>query len=233
MAPSPRSPIKRLKSFLLTRVAARLGHALLWILCSTVRLTVEWAELADEAEQDVKPAILCCWHGRMLYLPYYFSSVRRKSHLIDVLTSPSEDGEVMARISALFGYGVARGSSYKNPITALRELARRARQGRWTGIIADGSRGPALVAQPGAVMLAKLTGAPVAPVAVFFERRWTLKSWDKMIIPKPFTRGVVIHGRTVTLPQGAGRGEMEGKVLELGRVLNQITARADGYFDKP
>ena len=217
-----------LKRFLLAHLAAPAAWAVMWLMCVTVRLKVEGAEYEDALEGQ--PGIVCCWHGRLLYLPYYYSHVRRKSGVMDVLTSPSQDGEFVARVSRLFGFGVIRGSSYKNPRTALRMMARSLAQGRWQGIIADGSRGPAFVAQPGSVMLARLTGAPVIPVTVGFDRYWTLKTWDRMMIPKPFARGVLIHGKPVVFPAGGGRHEMGVRMEELSRTLGRITVRADGYF---
>ncbi|MDH5637894.1 MAG: lysophospholipid acyltransferase family protein [Nitrospinota bacterium] len=222
--------MRPLKRFLLAHLAAPAARALIWLLCVTIRLKVEGAANEDALDREGKPGIICCWHGRLLFLPYYYRHVRRKNAVMDVLASSSHDGEFVARVSRLFGFGVIRGSSYKNSRTALRAMARSVAQGRWPGIIADGSRGPAFVAQPGSVMLAKITGAPVIPVTVAFDRYWTLNSWDRMQIPKPFTRGVVIHGNPVVFPSGGGREELDTKRKELNRTLGRITGRADGYF---
>ncbi|MDH5510415.1 MAG: lysophospholipid acyltransferase family protein [Nitrospinota bacterium] len=222
--------MRPIKQFLLAHMAAPIARAIIWLLCVTVRLKVEGVENEDDLFLEGKPGIICCWHGRVLYLPYYYRHVRRRNRVIDVLASPSHDGEFVARVSRLFGFGVIRGSSYKNSRTALRAMVRSVAVGRWPGIIADGSRGPALVAQPGSVMLAKITGAPVIPVTVAFDRHWTLNSWDRMIIPKPFAKGLVIHGNPVVFPSGGGRRELDSKREELNRTLGRITGRADGYF---
>ncbi|MDH4184045.1 MAG: hypothetical protein OEV92_07485, partial [Nitrospinota bacterium] len=88
------------------------------------------------------------------------------------------------------------------------------------------------VAQPGSLMVSRLSGAPALPVTASFDRCWTLRSWDRMVIPKPFCRGVVIYGQPVSLTPGGGREEMELKIKELERTLLNITQQADGYFGK-
>ncbi|MDH5478332.1 MAG: lysophospholipid acyltransferase family protein [Nitrospinota bacterium] len=225
--------MKGIKHYVLTLLVVPLAYILLRLLCGSVRLRVEGAEHEEELDRNGKPAIACCWHGRVLFIPFYYSLVRRKSRIMDALTSMSEDGEFVAGVAGLFGFGIVRGSTYKNSRSALRTLARSVTQGRWPGIIADGSRGPALVAQPGAMMLSKLTGAPVIPVTVSFDRYWTLKSWDRMIIPKPFARGLVIHGAPILFPAGGGRAELDAGLEELNRALARITHRADAAFTAP
>ena len=120
------------------------------------------------------------WHGRILSATYYF---RRRG--IVVITSENFDGEWIAGIIERFGYGTARGSTSRGARKALLQLTHDIAAGKPAGFTVDGPRGPARVAQPGAVWLAKATGHPVLPFHLEADRHWTLKSWDRTQIPKP------------------------------------------------
>ena len=98
------------------------------------------------------------WHGRILPATFYF---RRRG--IVVITSENFDGEWIARIIERFGYGTARGSTSRGGLKAMLQLVRDMEQGKPAGFTLDGPRGPARVAQPGAVWLARATGNPVLP----------------------------------------------------------------------
>ena len=139
------------------------------------------------------------WHGRILPATYYF---RRRG--IVVITSENFDGEWIAGIIERFGYGTARGSTSRGARKALLQLTRDMAAGKPAGFTLDGPRGPARVAQPGAVWLAKATGNPVLPFHIEADRHWTLKSWDRTQIPKPFATVGDCDGRAVS--SGRGRG---------------------------
>jgi len=224
--------MKRLKSILLTYLAAPFVYACLRLLCASVRLSIRGGHVEEDIRLKGENGVITAWHSRLIFLPYYFSQVRKISHLMDVMVSPSDDGELVAQVSRLFRFNTTRGSSFKNRKASLRQLARSTKSGLWPGLITDGSRGPALVAQPGAVMLARLTGRPVIPLSVSFDRKWTLNSWDKLIIPKPFCKGVVIYGEPVYYSREGGAGELENKRKELEEILLRITAQADSFFEE-
>jgi lysophospholipid acyltransferase (LPLAT)-like uncharacterized protein len=125
------------------------------------------------------------WHGRVLAATLFF-----RDRGIVVITSENFDGEWIARIINKFGYGTARGSSSRGGAKALVGLRRELRQGQPVAFTLDGPRGPARVAQPGAVWLAGATGHPILPFHIEADRAWTAKSWDRHQIPKP---GATIH----------------------------------------
>src|SRR5947209_15247795 len=172
-----RSPVKRLQA----RMIACAGYPIIAALGSTFRWRAEGAEHLDAVGGSGRQPIMAFWHGRILSATIYF---RRRG--IVVITSENFDGEWIAGIIERFGYGTARGSTSRGARKALLQLTHDMAKGRPAGFTVDGPRGPARVAQPGAVWLAKATGNPVLPFNLEANRYWSLKSWDRTQIPKPF-----------------------------------------------
>jgi lysophospholipid acyltransferase (LPLAT)-like uncharacterized protein len=158
---------------------ATLGYPLLAALGATYRYRVDGLEHLHAAQRLGHP-IHAFWHGRILPGTIYF-----KRRGIVVITSENFDGEWIARIITKFGYGTARGSSSRGARKALMQMIRDVRE-RPVAFTLDGPRGPARVAQPGAVWLAKVTGNPIIPFHLEANRHWSLRSWDRTQIPKPF-----------------------------------------------
>jgi lysophospholipid acyltransferase (LPLAT)-like uncharacterized protein len=168
--------------------------------------------------------IYTVWHGQILLLPYLYGRRFR----IHALTSRSRDGEILSRFVQGFGMRVERGSSSREGARALRALARVVRdESASVVIVPDGPRGPRHVAQSGAVVLAKLTGAPIVPVAFGALPRRVLRSWDGFIVPRPFARAAVVFGALITVPRDADRDVIEAKRRDLEAALQEVTALAD------
>ena len=161
------------------------------------------------------------WHGRILPATYYF---RRRG--IVVITSENFDGEWIAGIIERFGYGTARGSTSRGGRKALLQLTRDMAAGKPAGFTIDGPRGPARVAQPGAVWLAKATGNPVLPFHLEASRHWTLKSWDRTQIPKPFATVAIAVGEPFTVPSDADDSAIEEARRSLEHRLHALETRA-------
>ena len=186
-SPSPwrSSRLKRLEATAISVVAYRL----IVLLGSTLGWRTEGLEHLDRIVASGRQPIMAFWHGRILPATYFF---RRRG--IVVITSENFDGEWIAGIIERFGYGTARGSTSRGGGKALLQLTREMTGGKPAGFTVDGPRGPARVAQPGAVWLAKATGNPVLPFHLEAERHWTLKSWDRTQIPKPYSRVALAVG---------------------------------------
>ena len=130
------------------------------------------------------PTIFAFWHRSLLVCAHRF-----RGHGIAILISRSFDGELIARTVERLGFVAIRGSSSRGGASALRGMAEAYAQGHICAITADGPRGPAQIAKPGPVQLAALTGAPwVGAFYALPDRAWTLRSWDRFLIPKPFSR---------------------------------------------
>ena len=216
------------KKLINTYLAPPLAYIFIYLISLTVRVV---EKKGNETEKNLNywdgPIILSSWHDRLFFLPYYFRYMRKKCK---VLASSSSDGAIVAGTVRLFGYGVLRGSSYKNATRALLSLKKSVARGFNVGLVGDGSRGPRYQLQPGAIIVSKLTQAPILPVVVSFERFSKLSTWDQFIIPTPFTRAVVIYGKPLVCPKSATEDEMEEYRKKLEESLATITAEADGYF---
>jgi hypothetical protein len=129
------------------------------------------------------PTIFAFWHRTLLVCAHRF-----RNKQIAILISPSFDGELIARTVALLGFHPVRGSSSRGGASGLRAMAQAYAEGRICAFTADGPRGPSMVAKPGPVQLAQLTEAPwIGAYHALPNRRWELNSWDRFIIPKPFS----------------------------------------------
>jgi len=170
------------------------------------------------------PVVYTAWHGRMFLIPYLYG--RQRS--LYVLASRSRDGELVSRLARGFGLRVVRGSTSRGASTALRHLARLLRdEHAEVGIVPDGPRGPRYVAQPGAVLLAKLGRAPIVPVGLGAAPATILASWDEFLIPHPFARLAVVFGEPLVVAPDAGREALEAARQRLEETLTRLTREAD------
>ena len=212
-----------MKKLLFNYVIPYLLFGVVYLWCMTLRSK----NLNEEEENHFKnltgPYILTLWHGRIFYLFYY---LRRHPDYF-LLISPSEDGDLLARLARLMGYSVIRGSTYKKAVSAARSLIKVLRRNQRIIIIADGSRGPRCVAQPGSVQLAGITGAPIFPMTFGTKNKVVLNSWDQFVIPLPFTRCPLNFSSPISLPPKSSEQIIEEKRLELENVLNRINKASD------
>jgi lysophospholipid acyltransferase (LPLAT)-like uncharacterized protein len=191
------------------------------IIGKTIRYQTEGWENYEQIERDNKIPIYAFWHNRIFAGTYFF-----RNRGIVVITSQSFDGEYIARFIQRFGYGAVRGSSTRGGVGALVEMIRLMKQGLPTGFTVDGPKGPKYVAKTGAVLLAKKTGNPIMPFVVETEKFWTINSWDKLRIPKPFTRAKVFIAAPVYVPKDADETEIENKRQELQSKLDETVRLA-------
>jgi lysophospholipid acyltransferase (LPLAT)-like uncharacterized protein len=198
------------------RLIAAVGYRLVGLLGSTLRWRTEGLEHLDRIAADGRRPIMAFWHGRILPATYYF---RRRG--IVVITSENFDGEWIAGIIERFGYGTARGSTSRGARKALRQLTRDMAAGNPAGFTVDGPRGPARVAQPGAVWLAKVTGNPVLPFHLEASRFWTMNSWDRTQIPKPFATVAIAMGEPFSVP-----GDADERAIEAAREMLVVRLHA-------
>ena len=212
--------LSRRKRFEVAAIST-VGYRLIQLLGSTLRWRTEGFEHFDAIAAAGHQPIMAFWHGRILPATYYF---RRRG--IVVITSENFDGEWIARIIERFGFGTARGSSSRGGLKALLQLTREMTAGRPAGFTVDGPRGPARVAQPGAVWLAKATGNPVLPFHLEADRFWTVNSWDRTQIPKPFSTVALVVGEPFHVPGSADEVAIEAARGELEKRLWQLEVRA-------
>lgn len=204
------------------RLQVALIAGVLYPLLEVLRWTLTWRvggqAFLDDALADEVPPIIGFWHGRILPGMCFF---RRRG--IVVITSQNFDGEWIARVIRRFGYGTARGSSSRNAAGALRELIRQVRRGQGAAFTLDGPRGPARVAKGGAVWLAGATGSRILPFHAEATRAWTTRSWDRTLIPKPFSTVCLAFAEPLSVPR-----DLDGEgIEEYCRILEVRLAGAE------
>jgi lysophospholipid acyltransferase (LPLAT)-like uncharacterized protein len=202
-------------------IIAALGYPLITLLGHTLRFRVEGLHHYEAIVARGQQPVMAFWHGRILPATFYF---RRRG--IVVITSENFDGEWIARIIERFGYGTARGSTTRGGRKALVQLVRAMKAGKAAGFTLDGPRGPARVAQPGAVWLAHATGNPLLPFHLEAARAWTLHSWDRTQIPKPFTSVALVVGEPIPVRDDATDAQMEAARVALEERLSELERRA-------
>ena len=217
------SPLKRAQA----AAIAALGYRLINALGHTLRWRVEGLHHLDAIRAAGRQPVMAFWHGRILPATFYF---RRRG--IVVITSEHFDGEWIARIIERFGYGTARGSTSHGGRKAMLQLVREMQQGRPAGFTLDGPRGPALVAQPGAIWLARTTGNPVLPFHLEASRHWSMRSWDRTQIPKPFSTVALVVGEPMPVPAEASDADLERWRVELEIRLRALERRALALLDR-
>ena len=205
---------------------AAAGYRLVAALGATLKWRAEGAEHYDAVLRSGRQPIMAFWHGRILPATVYF---RRRG--IVVITSENFDGEWIAGIIERFGYGTARGSTSRGGRRALLQLKRDMAAGKPAAFTIDGPRGPARVAQPGAVWLAKATGNPVVPFHIEATSHWTVNSWDRTLIPKPFATVSVAIGEPFDVSAEAGEDQIEVARKNLEQRLAHLEERARRLLD--
>jgi lysophospholipid acyltransferase (LPLAT)-like uncharacterized protein len=196
-----------------------LVYALLRFIHASMRITVAGRDVLPDFVRRGEAFIGISWHGRLLMLPFLYPGKE-----LHVLISVHRDGEIIANIVKRFGFSAVRGSSSKGGKEALNEMVRLGNENKDLAITPDGPRGPAEIVKPGVAKLARLTGKAVVPVAFASSRCKRLKSWDRFLIPYPFSRGAFVTGEPLYYREGE---EMEAFRLRIEDALRSVTDRAD------
>ncbi|MFC1888404.1 lysophospholipid acyltransferase family protein [Thermodesulfobacteriota bacterium] len=175
-------------------------------------------------------AVYCTWHQRMFYHFHYFGSLG-----VTMMISRSRDGEWAARTAHHLGFKNVRGSTSKRGVSkggaeAWRELIERVEEGESAGMLVDGPTGPPREVKRGAVLIASKTGAPMIPEMWGCDRAWVLNTWDRYMIPKPFSRIHVIHGEPIYVPPDIDREGVEKYMRLLEDRMNGDARRCDEIF---
>ena len=193
--------------------------------------TMKFEYIGKEKEETIskkRNAILAFWHNRLLLFGYIYKNQTDAYMMI----SRSRDGELISRFVGYLGINSIRGSSSKGGKTAFKTLAKLLKEGYHAAITPDGPRGPRYQVQKGAINLSKISGAPIIPATYNASRKKVFSSWDRFILPLPFSRIVVIYADPVTVTRDADFQVIEEKRRELENKLNEITGIADRYFEK-
>ena len=202
---------------------------LVWFSAALIRLVGSTLRVTEDdganilRRPDHPPLIYAFWHNRVGLIPYFYERDGSGRSLF-VFISLSRDGQFITDVAERFGVKAVRGSSSRKGTKAALEAVRAARDPHADiAITPDGPRGPRRVAAPGVAQLAALSGVPVLPCAAQTTRRWVLPSWDRMVVPKPFGRGVVVCLPTIAV----SRDSWQEAVPAIGAALTAAAQRAD------
>ena len=215
------------------RLVLAIVPRIVWALLSVVGRTWRFDVIAEPGVIPVRdgkkagPEIYCFWHQCVLPCAFYF----RGSGAV-ILISHSFDGELITRILRMFGFDAVRGSSSRGAREGLLGLAHVIESGRTAIFTADGPRGPIYRTKMGPVKLAQITGAPIGAFHLQPQRAWILKSWDRFLIPRPFTRICVSWANWTKVAADLPPENLETKREELNAAIERARLRALARFGK-
>ena len=203
------------------RMARVAGPPLLRGLAATwrIRETDEQGVLGSPRER-LEPAIHALWHAELLPLMMVYAPAG-----LATMISHHGDGEIATAVVGALGSRVVRGSSSSGGGAALREMVRLGREGWPLAITPDGPRGPAGRCKPGVVRLAAESGLPIVPVAAHPVAGWRLRSWDRFIVPRPFTVIHVEFVRAIPVPADAPDTDLAGWLGRVDAALHAASER--------
>lgn len=217
---------QRILLFLITTIGTLAIRAIGW----TLRYAVSFED-GGPTSLDDRPLVISFWHDCILPATYI-----TRHHRLRVLASDSFDGEWIARIVGNFGFTSVRGSATRGGIKGLLGTKREVEQGWTVAFTIDGPRGPRHVAKPGPVLLSGATGVPMATFYVAVEKAWVLKSWDRCLIPKPFSRALMRMGKKISVPEDGDREQYLAQLqvsLEAVRVFAEKNVGKVGSAEFP
>jgi lysophospholipid acyltransferase (LPLAT)-like uncharacterized protein len=199
----------------------------IWAVLAALGATVRWTRRGSEELEACwsrgEPVLMAFWHGRAIMLPFVY-----RGRGACIMNSSHRDGEIVSRVLARFGIASTRGSSTRGAVAGVLGLVRANRRGLDIALIPDGPRGPAGEAKAGAAELALATGATLFPMTVSCSKGWRLPTWDRMLVPRPFARMVLVVGEPLRGGEAGPRSEARQKLrAELESRLRGITAEAD------
>ena len=209
---------------ILAKILSYISWAVLSIWSRSLNIRLVNRNIHERLSAEGKSVIYAFWHDSVFLLPF-----THRNFEVVIMVSESRDGEIAAVLLSRFGFSVVRGSSKRKGNRALISLIAILRQGKSVAIAVDGPRGPRHRAKEGAIFLAGKLQLPIIPAATWSKRCWTLKkSWDKLVIPVPFTEGVVKYGQPIMV-HGTSKEEIELKRRELETVLCSLKQDAAAH----
>jgi len=211
-------------------MAARLSR---WIMLTVGRTwkteIITGAEHLDHIVGGREPVILSLWHNRAFATSFFVYTRLLKQGLgVTLLASQSRDGELATRVWKRWGIHTVRGSATRGGRQALRALHRAiTREGSSPVMIPDGPQGPIYQFKVGVAVLAQTSGAPIVPFGVAAQKYWSLNSWDRMIVPRPFSRVAVAIGAPQSVSRGLSGDDLEAERQRLEYLLDSLTRQAE------
>ncbi|MHC4937703.1 MAG: lysophospholipid acyltransferase family protein [Planctomycetota bacterium] len=218
------------------RVLGFIARRLIRTVGATLRYdVVEGADRLAELLKTNRPVLYVIWHNRAITTVSWLSSPRiRKQLKIAIMASQSQDGEIVTNIARPWPIKVVRGSATRGGRAALRELHRVMTKGNLPGLLApDGPKGPKYQFKIGVAVLAQMANVPVVPLGLMPQESIRLRSWDRLYVPKFFSRVAVVVGEPIEVPRNLASNELEQVRLRLEAALTRVNHAAEEAADIP
>ncbi len=211
----------------LYRLVGVAGALFIRLLGRTIRIVEPNRNILDDFSGRGRKVIFALCHGQLI-LGTYFARNERVASII----SQHRDGEYIYQITRRMGIEAVRGSSTRGGASAILKLLKAPQfASRNLGVITDGPTGPREIVKPGIIMLSRLTGYPIVPIAIASSSGWELASWDRFTIPRPFSSALLLLGDPMTVDRGVGAEEQEAlrqRLQENMRRLNRTAGERVG-----
>ena len=220
---------ERFKHFMYRHVIPAAGLTTVRMLSATLRVRLMAPENEQAALKQGNGVIYASWHQRFFPGITFFST--RKP--IAIIVSKSLDGEMIARVVRSLGWHPVRGSSSRGGKEALAEIRRLGTSGFRVGHIVDGPQGPFGVVKPGLIRIAQFTGMPIVPTITSAQHRWVFNSWDRFMVPKPFSRVIIRFGDPIYVPENLDAQAFENQRLTVEQYLTDLYADTDRILKDP
>jgi len=214
-----------MRNFLQLKVLPLVISTIIRLIRMTMRIDYLYREHMDKLIEKNKSFIFTFWHNRLVMMVYGYAGDE-----VYVLVSMHRDGVMTTNTLKYFGIKSIQGSSTRGAVQGLKKLIRITRTGADLGFTPDGPKGPPQKVKPGVIQAARLTGLPVLPVSFGSNRKWIFKSWDRLQLPKFFSRGVFVYGKPIYIERDCSRKDIERYCTKLEKVLNGLSEEADRYF---
>ena len=215
--------LKTLKKRLVSWLGPWFAYGVIKLLTYTIRVEEVHSEIPKSFWEKGIPFIGAFWHGRLL--------IAYRGKRLSFLVSPHRDGQVVGRALKRFGFNPILGSTYRKGFSAFKKMAKALANGSDIGFVPDGPRGPRYRAQIGVIELAKKTGRPIIPLSFSASKKKILNTWDQFLLPYPFSKGVFIWGEPIEVDPNGTRDHLEERRILLEKRLNELTEKADRYFE--
>jgi lysophospholipid acyltransferase (LPLAT)-like uncharacterized protein len=197
------------------------GYLIIRAIGPTIRFSISWEDGSPTSLEE-RPIVYSFWHNCMIPSMYLWRDLN-----IRVMSSDSFDGEYTGRIMQKFGFVKIRGSSSRFGLRAVLGMRRDLEQGWTVAFTLDGPRGPRYVVKPGPVLLSRATGVPMAVLHIALTDAWVLNTWDRLMIPKPFSRALMRVSRKIIVPADVGESERAEFLQELQAALDRCREFAE------
>ena len=192
------------------------------------RFDVRGGEKFGELVAEKQPVVIAIWHEGLLVVCWYLARLLANGYRLTFLISPSVDGEFGVQMLARFGSRAVRGSARRSGAAALRRLNATIRDDRQSPCITlDGSKGPRRYCKPGAIMVARMAEVPIVPLGFAARKAWRLPSWDRHLLPRPFSKVVITVGDPYTVPRKMDADALEHWRSDLEHRINNLLAAAE------